>query len=161
MSYERERSASGRAPDGRSWRTTAPISDPGIQPPRELLTTRVDELVAAVNALTGVPPETACPADGGPRLAYWSMYPDGDARAVVFELFGCDVLRVGDEVRSNGDRVARLFAEALLEQREAASVPPGTEQQPGCRGLWSEGATALPIDSVDLRTATACAWIQG
>ena len=60
------------------------IYDVGIQPP-EVLTTRVGELVDAVNALEAIPAETACERDAGPRLTYWFTYPDGDARAVTFE----------------------------------------------------------------------------
>jgi len=132
------------------------IYDPGIQPPGDLLTTRVDELIAAANGLTGPAAGLACPADGGPRLNYWFSYPDGDARAVTFELFGCDLLYVGEhEARVDGDRVARAFAEALLEQR-AAGTPPGAGQAPTCEGIWSVGSTALPVIPTDLQVASLC-----
>jgi hypothetical protein len=133
------------------------IFDPGIQPPADVLTRRVDQLVAAVNDLRTTPEELTCFADGGPRLTYWFSYPDDDARAVTFEHFGCGLLWMGaEEARLDGARVARLFTEALLEQRAAAGDPPGAGPVPSCEGVWSEPSTALPPVPADLETATLC-----
>jgi hypothetical protein len=133
------------------------IFGPGIQPPADVLTTRIDELIAEINDLPTPPEELACPGDGGPRLTYWFGYPDGDAQAVTFERFGCDLLWVGEEApRTDGARVARLFTEALLEQRAASGDPPGAGPPPACEGIWSEGSTALPVIPADLQTATVC-----
>ena len=130
---------------------------PGIQPPADVLTSRVDELVTVVNDLRPPPEDQACHLDGGPRLTYWFSYPDGDARAVTFEHFGCGMLVVGDEARrTDGARVARLFSEALLEQRAAAGDPPGAGPPPSCERIWSEPRTALPAVPADLETATLC-----
>lgn len=132
------------------------IYDVGIQPP-EVLTTRVDELVDAVNALESSPAETACESDGGSRLTYWFTYPDGDARAVTFENFGCEDLIVGqDKARAGGNRVAQLFAGALLSQRAATSAPKATIEAPDCRGVQADPGTALPQKPVNLAAASLC-----
>ncbi len=132
------------------------IYDVGIQSP-EPLTTRVDELVDAVNGLERVPGETACESDGGPRLTYWFIYADGDARAVTFENFGCEELIVGrDQRRAGGDRVAQLFTEALLSQRAATTPPPETLEAPDCRDVHAQPGTALPHEPVDLASAILC-----
>ena len=132
------------------------IYDVGIQSP-EVLTTRVDELVDAVNGLERVPDEIACESDGGPRLTYWFSYPDGDARAVTFENFGCENLIVGhDTQRAEGNRVAQLFTEALLSQRAATSPPVSTIEAPDCRGVHALPGTVLPHDPVDLAAASLC-----
>ena len=128
----------------------------GIQSP-EVLTTRVDDLVDAVNALKSFPSETLCLMDAGPRLTYWFMYPDGDARAVTFENFGCENLIVGpDTQRAEGNRVAQLFTEALLSQRAATSPPQAPTKAPGCRGLLSQPGTTLPSAPVELVSASLC-----
>ena len=133
------------------------IYDVGIQPP-EVLTTRVDDLVGAVNGLEPLPAEIACPSDGGPRLTYWFAYPDGDARAVTFENFGCENLIVGEGVeRAEGNVVARLFTEALLSQRAATSPPVSAIEAPHCRGVHAQPGTVLPHDPVDLASASLCA----
>jgi len=133
------------------------IHDVGIQPP-EVLTTRVEDLVDAVNGLEPVPAELACPSDGGPRLTYWFTYPDGDARAVTFENFGCENLIVGEDVeRADGHVVARLFTEALLLQRAATSPPAQAIEAPDCRGVHARPGTVLPHDPVDLASASLCA----
>lgn len=132
------------------------IYDVGIQSP-EVLTTRVDELVEAVNALERTDPETACEMDAGPRLTYWFAYPDGDARAVTFENFGCEDLLVGqDSARAGGERVAQLFTEALLAQRAATAPPQATPEAPDCRGVLAQPGTTLPQEPVDLASATLC-----
>lgn len=133
------------------------ICDIDIQPP-EVLTTRVDELVRAVNDLEPVPDDFACPSDGGPRLTYWFSYPDGDARAVTFENFGCENLLVGQETqRTDGKGVAQLFTQALLSQRAAAASPATPViETPDCRGVHSQPGTVLPHDPVDLASATLC-----
>ena len=132
------------------------IYDVGIQPP-EVLTTRVEELVKTVNALERTTAETACEMDAGPRLTYWFTYPDGDARAVTFENFGCEELIVGRaESRAGGNRVAQLFTEALLSQRAATSPPGSTFEAPDCRGVLAEPGTALPQEPVNLASASLC-----
>ena len=132
------------------------IYDVGIQPP-EVLTTRVDELVRAVNALESTTDEVACESDAGPRLTYWFTYPDGDARAVTFENFGCEDLIVGQhEMRAGGNRVAQLFSEALLAQRATAAPPAPPSAPPDCRGVMAEPGTALPQVPVDLAAASLC-----
>ena len=132
------------------------IYDAGIQPP-ELLTSRVDEVVEAVNDLEGVPDGTACPGDGGSRLTYWFSYPDGDARAVTYENFGCEELVVGERSRrAEGNRVARAFTEALLAQRAAASPPQAAVEAPDCRGVHADPRTTLPTVPADLAAATLC-----
>jgi hypothetical protein len=129
----------------------------GIQPPADVLTTRVAELVDAVNDLQAPPPELVCPADGGPRLNYWFKYPDGDARAVTFELFGCDLLYAGPaDVRGEGATVPRLFAEALAQQRQDSTPAEVPTSQPLCEGLMAEGSSALPRIPADLRSVTVC-----
>lgn len=130
--------------------------DTGIQPP-ELLTTRVDELVETVNSLEAPPDDIACNMDGGPRLAYWFGYADGDVRAVVFESFGCQFLLVGQEAsRLDGERVAQLFTEALLDQRAATTPPETVPSPPDCRGLVTTPGTALPHVPVQLASANLC-----
>ena len=158
----------GRLPDGATSVRLCPgrpiiaydgtVVGSGIQPPGDVLSTRIAELVDAVNDLDAPPRDTACPADGGPRLNYWFTYPDGDARAVTFELFGCDSLYVGsDGVRADGADVARLFAEALLEQREGVTAPdPELGSNPMCQGVMTEGGSALPTIPADLSTVTVC-----
>lgn len=132
------------------------IYDVGIQPP-EVLTTRVEELVDAVNALESSPAETACESDGGSRLTYWFTYPDGDARAVTFENFGCEELIVGEGTeRAGGNQVAQLFTEALLAQRAANSPPKVGLEAPDCREVQAEPGTALPQQPVDLASASLC-----
>ena len=118
------------------------IHDVGIQPP-EVLTTRVDDLVGAVNGLEPLPAEIACPSDGGPRLTYW--FTDGDARAVAFENFGCENLIVGEGVeRAEGNVVARLFTEALLatSRHVAAGVSHRGASLPRCPCPTGHGAAA-------------------
>lgn len=132
------------------------IYDVGIQAP-EVLTTRVDDLVEAVNALENTTVDTACESDAGSRLTYWFTYPDGDARAVTFENFGCEELIVGqDQARAGGNRVARLFTEALLSQRAVASPPEAVFEAPDCTGVMAEPGTALPQEPVDLASASLC-----
>lgn len=132
------------------------IHDVGIQPP-EVLTTRVGELVKAVNALDDTNAETACEMDAGSRLTYWFTYPDGDARAVTFENFGCEELIVGPgQARAGGNRVAQLFTEALLTQRAATAPPRRTFEAPDCRGVLAEPGTALPQEPVELASASLC-----
>jgi hypothetical protein len=129
----------------------------GVQPPVDVLTTRVSELIDAVNSLRAPGPDLACPDDGGPRLNYWFLYPDGDARAVTFELFGCDLLYAGpQDLRADGATVPRLFAEALAQQREASTPTDEPTSQPTCDGLMTEGSTALPRIPADLRRVTVC-----
>ena len=129
----------------------------GIQPPVDVLTTRVGELVDGVNGLRAPPADLVCPADGGPRLNYWFLYPDGDARAVTFELFGCDVLYAGpDDLRAEGATVPRLFAEALVQQRQHSAPAEMPTPRPGCEDVMTRGATALPQISADLESVTVC-----
>lgn len=132
------------------------LSDPGIQSP-EVLTTRVDELVSVVNGLEPTPEDLLCFGDGGPRLTYWFTYPDGDARAVTFEHFGCEVLLVGDDARRlEGGRVARLFTEALLAQRTAGQPPRTVPAAPDCREVFATPISTLPHEPVDLVSASVC-----
>jgi hypothetical protein len=132
------------------------IYDVGIQPP-EVLTTRVHELVRAVNDLEPVPDDYACPSDGGPRLTYWFSYPDGDARAVTFENFGCEHLLVGQEAqRAGGERIAQLFTQALLSQRRVTSPAKPVIEAPDCQGVHAQPGTVLPHDPVDLASASLC-----
>lgn len=160
------RYAGGDLPDGASSVRLCPgppivaqdgtIHDVGIQAP-ELLTTRVDEVVDAVNDLGPVPDEVACPADGGSRLTYWFSYPDGDARAVTFENFGCEHLLVGQDMqRADGNRVAQVHTEALLSQRSAMSPPQVPAKAPDCRGVHARPGTVLPHQPVDLAAASFC-----
>jgi hypothetical protein len=131
-------------------------SDNGIQSP-ELLTSRVDELVDAVNSLEAPPDDIGCLLDGGPRLAYWFGYRDGDVRAVVFESFGCQFLLIGQQARrQEGELVAQLFTEALLSQRAASQPPAAPPPAPDCRGLVSAPGTTLPHDPVELVSANLC-----
>ena len=132
------------------------IYDVGIQPP-EVLTTRVDDLVEAVNALEDTASDTACESDAGSRLTYWFTYPDDDARAVTFENFGCEDLIVGKaQVRAGGNRLAQLFTEALLSQRATMSPPEADLEAPDCSGVMAEPVTALPQEPVDLASASLC-----
>ncbi len=128
-----------------------------IQPPADVLTTQVAELVDAVNGLESPPADLACPDDAGPRLNYWFLYPDGDARAVTFELFGCDVLYAGpDDLRIEGATVPRLFAEALVEQRQNSAPAEMPTSRAACEDLMTQGTTALPQIPADLKSVTVC-----
>ena len=123
----------------------------------EPLTTDVDSVVEAYNALEGAPEEQYCTADGGPRLTYWFTYPDDRVSAVVFERAGCRSVLTGEQrPRAGGSALAAAFTDALLAQRERTAPPEGERPQPRCRDLVTSPVPSLPVELSDVVAATVC-----
>ena len=127
-----------------------------VQGPADLLTTDVDELVTLVNDQADADGDLVCSSDGGPEVAYWFGYGDGDWRAVQHGSYGCDVLRVGHrDRRLGGDDLALAFTEALLAQRAEAD-PPDTTPAVRCLAPHHTPRTALARADLDVASALRC-----
>ena len=97
-----------------------------------------------------------CSSDGGPEVAYWFGYGDGDWRAVQHGSYGCDVLRVGHRNRRlGGGDLALAFTEALLAQRAEAD-PPHTTPAVRCLAPHHTPRTALARADLDVASALRC-----
>jgi hypothetical protein len=129
---------------------------PAVQAPPELLTRGVDDVVGAVNGLEDLTEGVDCPFDGGPDLAYWFGYPDGDWRAVRLGAHGCRKLHVGVETeRLGGIEVAAAFIDALTGQR-AATTPPEVPARATCGPFGTTSPSPVPGRPVALATAVLC-----
>lgn len=127
-----------------------------IQAPADLLTTGVGDLVSLVNRQEAVQGDIDCTFDGGPVLAYWFGYPDGDWRAVEFGSYGCNLLSLGRGLRRRGGvELATAFTDALVSQRLGQPAPAGS-QQVSCPAWPGAPHSALVLDDVDLAAATWC-----
>ena len=127
-----------------------------VQGPADLLTSGVDELVTLVNDQADADGDLVCSSDGGPEVAYWFGYGDGDWRAVQHGSYGCDVLRVGHRNRRlGGADLALAFTEALLAQRAEAD-PPDTTPAVRCLAPHHTPRTALARADLDVASALRC-----
>lgn len=127
-----------------------------VQGPADMLTTGVDELVRLVNDQADADGDLVCSSDGGPEVAYWFGYADGDWRAVQHGSYGCDLLRVGHRNRRlGGDVLALAFTEALLSQRAQAG-PPDTTPAARCLAPHKTPRTALASADLDVASALRC-----
>jgi hypothetical protein len=124
----------------------------GFDAPDDVLTTGVGDLVDLVNGLEPAVTEgRLCHSIAGPRFAYWFLYPDGDARAVLYDAGGCrDTTTAPGRLAGGGQALERGFARALLAQR-AHEEPPGTDEVAGCN---PNDAPVSPIVTSDLAFAT-------
>jgi hypothetical protein len=110
---------------------------PGTQfhVPVDALTTGIEGLVAAVNALEPVGPPDACTAELGPGYRIVFGYPDGSTFVVSGLLYGCQTLTVGSGYRADPEAAKDAFTTRLLAQRQASDPPAGgVASAPGCAG---------------------------
>jgi len=133
-------------------------------PPADLLTTEVDALAEAANALPkhveGVPHEgeqhTFCTTELGPHYVFWFVYPDGDARAVTYGDQGCRYAMLAPhDLRKDGESLAELLWAALDAHRATTAPPQSIPALPECdntRPLSDHPADVLD----DIASAVYC-----
>lgn len=107
------------------------------QPPLDALTTKVDEVIAAANALPARKPCDAAPWDAGPTWDLAFRYPDGRTQTVRGASHGCGGVAFGDGItyggRTDANRPLWRFQRLLLEQRESAPAPSVDLPELSCR----------------------------
>jgi hypothetical protein len=77
---------------------------------RVMLLKRIDELIAAVNALPGYRPGKMCTKEGGPLYMLVLGYPAGQRVIVGVSDTGCEDVVVGDQIRAGGGRVVAAYS---------------------------------------------------
>ncbi|WP_183099081.1 hypothetical protein [Nocardioides pelophilus] len=132
--------------------------------PDDALTTGVDDLVAAINALEPTGEPEVCTMDLGPGFRIAFGYDDGSAFVVSGQLYGCHTLVVGSGYRSDPEAAQAAFLTALEGQQPGQE---STETTTDAEGLacpddgsysYSEPAGGPSLDEVlgDLETAILC-----
>lgn len=124
--------------------------------PDDALTTGVDDLVAAINALEPTGEPEVCTTDLGPGFRIAFGYDDGSTFVVSGQLYGCHTLVVGSGYRADPEAAQAAFLTALEGQ------PPQADGE-ASEDVDTSGLTcgydlpAYPADhQVDLTAAILC-----
>lgn len=149
----------GGVPDGATSARMCPGGGLPMQMPADLLTTDVDELVAAVNGLDRQESdgERVCTSDLGPGYRILFGYPDGSTFLISAGFYGCHSVVVGDGYRDAPEVPLQEFQDLVAAQRSAQEPPtPPVDTDLDCQepGLSPD---VTPLGSADdLTEAVVC-----
>jgi hypothetical protein len=94
-----------------------------VHVPADALVTQVDALADVVNRQPPKEPTPGCQLDLGPGYLLAFQYADGAVLPVSGELYGCQDLTVGTQVREHPEVPLDAFRRSLRAQRAAAALP--------------------------------------
>lgn len=129
-------------------------------PPNDELTTRLDEVIAKINALPAGGPDQVCTSEMGPAYRLVFTYRGRTPVVVDGQLYGCRILGSPQRFRNGADKILTELVDRWTKQRAAqGEYAPPPRPNPWCLGGPFVGSV-LPVVVTTAVAAHACVYDQ-